>query len=108
MNPGDWWTMRLAKDANNNYIMGDPGSEAPPVLFGVPVVASNAVTADNVMVASLANAATFHNREGIVITMSESDSDNFTKKLITVMAERRCALAVERPAAVRYGDLTPA
>ena len=108
LNPADWWTMRLAKDANNNYIMGDPGSDAPPMLFGVPVVVTNAVTADTVMVASLANAATFYNREGIVITMSESDSDNFTKKLITIMAERRCALAVERPAAVRYGDLTPA
>jgi HK97 family phage major capsid protein len=80
----------------------------PPSLFGVPVVASNAMTADTVMVASLAQAATFYNREGVMLDMSESDADNFTKNLVTIRAERRCMLAVERPAAVRYGDLTPA
>lgn len=108
LNPADWWTMRLAKDSQNRYILGDPGSSVAPALFGVPVVASNAMTADTVMVASLRNAATFYNREGVVVDLSESDSDNFTKNLVTIRAERRCLLAVERPAAVRYGDLTPA
>ena len=108
LNPADWWTMRLAKDSQNRYILGDPGSSVAPALFGVPVVASNAMTADTVMVASLRNAATFYNREGVVVDLSESDSDNFTKNLVTIRAERRCLLSVERPAAVRYGDLTPA
>ena len=49
-----------------------------------------------------------HNREGVTVEMSDSDSDNFTKNLITIRAERRLALATERPAAVRAGDLTPA
>lgn len=79
-----------------------------PVLFGRRVVPTSAVTADNVMVASLANAATFYNREDVTVEMSDSDDDNFTKRLVTVMATRRCMLAVDRPAAVRYGDLTPA
>jgi HK97 family phage major capsid protein len=108
LNPTDWWTMRLAKDTTGRYILGDPGVNIAPSLFNVPVVSCNAVTADNVLVASLANAATFYNREGVVVDMSESDSDNFTKNLVTIRAERRCMLAVERPAAVRYGDLTPA
>lgn len=108
LNPADWWTMRLAKDSQNRYILGDPGADVPPMLFGVPVVASNAMTADTVIVASLRQAATFYNREGVVIDMSESDADNFTKNLVTIRAERRCMLAVERPAAVRFGDLTPA
>ncbi len=108
LNPADWWTMRLAKDSQNRYILGDPGSDVPPALFGVPVVASNAVTADNVLVAALRMAGTFYNREGVVVDMSESDGDNFVRNLITIRAERRCMLAVERPAAVRYGDLTPA
>jgi HK97 family phage major capsid protein len=108
VNPGDWWTMRLAKDSQGRYILGDPGSSVAPSLFGTPVVASTAMTADTVMVSSLRNAATFYNREGVVIDMSESDSDNFTRNLVTIRAERRAMLAVERPAAVRYGDLTPA
>lgn len=108
VNPTDWWTMRLSKDSQGRYLLGDPGSSVPPSLFGLPVVASNAITADNVLIASFAMAATFYNREGVVVEMSDSDVDNFTKNLITIRAERRCMLAVERPAAVRYGDLTPA
>lgn len=108
LNPADWWTMRLAKDSQNRYLLGDPGQDMSPSLFGTRVVVTNAVTADTVLVASLAQAATFYNREGTIIDLSESDSDNFTKNLVTIRAERRCMLAVERPAAVRYGDLTPA
>jgi HK97 family phage major capsid protein len=108
VNPTDWWTMRLSKDSQGRYLLGDPGSSVAPSLFGLPVVSSNAMTADTVIVAALAQAATFYSREGVVVEMSDSDSDNFTKNLITVRAERRCMLAVERPAAVRYGDLTPA
>lgn len=108
VNPVDWWTMRLSKDTQGRYLLGDPGSAVPPSLFGLPVVASNAVTADNVLVGALALAATFYNRAGVTIEMSGSDTDNFQKGLITIGAERRCMLAVERPAAIRYGDLTPA
>jgi len=108
LNPADWWTLRLTKDTTGRYLLGDPGMSAPPMLFDTPVVASNAVTTDNVLVGSFRMGATFYNREGVVIDMSESDSDNFTKNLVTIRAERRCMLAVERPAAFRYGDLTPA
>lgn len=108
LNPTDWWTIRLTKDSQGRYLLGDPGQVIAPSLFGLPVVASNAVTADNVLVASLAQAATFYDRQSVVVEMSDSDSDNFTKQLVTLMATRRGALAVERPAAVRYGDLTPA
>jgi HK97 family phage major capsid protein len=108
LNPADWWTMRLTKDSQGRYILGDPGMDIGASLFGLPVVASNAVTADNVMVANLAQAATFYKRDEVVVEMSDSDTDNFQRNLITVRAERRAMLAVERPAAVRYGDLTPA
>ena len=108
LNPTDWWTLRLTKDGQGRYLLGDPGSTVTPNLFGVPVASSNAVPADNVGVGSLAQAGTFYNREGVTVEMSDSDSDNFTKNLITIRAERRCMLAVERPAAFRYGDLTPA
>ena len=77
-------------------------------LFGVPIVQSVGVTADTVAVGAFSQAYQIHNREGVVIEMSESDSDNFTKNLVTVRAERRLALATEVPGAVRAGDLTPA
>ena len=65
------------------------------------------MTADNVAVGAFGQAYTIHNREGVVVDMSDSDDDNFTKNLITIRAERRLALATEVPGAVRAGDLTP-
>lgn len=108
LNTADWWTMRLAKDGQGRYILGDPSSSAPPMLWGVPVVASNAMPADSVWVGSLSQAATLWVREGVAVDLSDSDGDNFTNNLVTIRAERRCALTVEKPAACRYGDLTPA
>ncbi|MGZ9713907.1 phage major capsid protein [Glaciimonas sp. GNP009] len=108
MNTSDWWTIRLTKDGQGRYLLGDPGSTVVPTLFGRPVVASNAMVAGKVWVGSLSQAATLHNREGIAVDLSESDGDNFTTNLITIRAERRLALTVEKPGAARYGDLTPA
>lgn len=108
LNTGDWWTMRLTKDSQGRYLLGDPGSSVAPALFGRPVAASNAMTADTVWVGSLAQAATLHNREGVTVEMSDSDENNFQLNLVTIRAERRLALTVEKPAAARYGDLTPA
>ena len=75
---------------------------------GVPFVESIGVTADTFAVGSFAMAGTIHNRQGVVVEMSESDSDNFTKNLVTLRAERRLALTIETPGAIIGGDLTPA
>ncbi|WP_371767500.1 phage major capsid protein [Massilia sp.] len=108
LNTGDWWTLRLAKDSQGRYILGDPGSNVAPMLFGRPVVASNAMVAGKVWVGSLSQAATLHNRAGIALDLSDSDENNFQLQLVTIRATRRLALTVEKPAAARYGDLVPA
>lgn len=108
LNPADWWTMRLTKDSQGRYLLGDPGSAVVPMLFGVPVVPSISVTADTFQVGAYDMAATVHNREGVVVELSDSDGDNFQKLLVTIRATRRLALAVERSASIRGGDLTPA
>lgn len=109
LNPVDWATMETellttaAGKVPFNY-----DAAGVPRLFGLRVVQSVGVTADTFAVGAFGQAGTIHNREGIVVEMSESDSDNFTKNLITIRAERRLALAIEVPAAIRGGDLTPA
>ena len=108
LNPVDWAAIELLKDSQNRYLVGDPSNGGPARLWGLPVVVSNAMTADTVLVGAMGLAATFYNRDGVVVELSDSDTDNFQRNLVTVRAERRCMLAVERPAAVRYGDLTPA
>ena len=108
LNTADWWTMRLSKDSTGEYLLGDPSMNIAPSLFGRPVVASNAMVANNVWVGSLSQAATLHNREGVVIDLSDSDENNFQLGLVSIRAMRRLALTVEKPAAARYGALQPA
>ena len=108
LNTADWWKMRLAKDTQGRYLLGEPGSGAVPELFGAKIVASNAMTAGKVWVGSLSQAATLWIREGVVVEMSDSDDKNFQMNLVTIRAERRLALTVEKPAAARFGDLVPA
>lgn len=79
-----------------------------PRLFGLPVVQSVGMTADLFAVGDFRSHGSIYNREGVVVELSDSDSDNFTKNLVTVRAERRLALTAEVPAAIRGGDLTPA
>lgn len=108
LNTADWWTMRLAKDTTGEYVLGKPNEVIAPALFGRPVVASNAMPAGKVWTGSLAQAMTLHNREGVMVDLSDSDENNFQLGLVSIRAIRRLALTVERPAAARYGDLVPA
>lgn len=109
LNPADWAQIEIdlfTTAAGQVRVAID--AQGRPVLFGRRVVSSVGMTADNVAVGAFNNHGTIHNREGVIVEMSDSDSDNFTKNLITLRAERRLALASEVPAAVRAGDLTPA
>jgi hypothetical protein len=44
-------------------------------------------------------------RQGSTIEMGYVNTD-FTQNLITIRAEERLGLGVERPTAIRYGDFT--
>lgn len=108
LNPADWAQIEieLLTTAAGQTLLSysDMGQ---PRLWGLPVIQSIGVVADTVYVGAFGQAYMIHDREGVVIEMSDSDDDNFTKNLITIRAERRLALATERPAAVLGGDLTP-
>jgi HK97 family phage major capsid protein len=109
VNPVDWAVMEtelLVTAAGKVPFAYD--TAGTPRLFGLPVVQSVGVTSDTFAVGAFRLAGTIHNREGVVVELSDSDSDNFTKNLVTIRAERRLALAIEVPAAIRGGDLTPA
>ena len=109
LNPADWATIEIelftTAAGQTLYSVNDAGQAR---LFGVPVIQAIGMAADTFQVGRFSEAYMVYNREGVVVEMSDSDSDNFTKNLITLRAERRLALATEKPAAVRGGDLTPA
>lgn len=109
LNPADWAAMEIelmtTAAGQTLYSVSEGGQ---PRLFGLPVIQAIGMAADTFQVGRFSEAYMVYNREGVVVEMSDSDSDNFTKNLITLRAERRLALATEKPAAVRGGDLTPA
>jgi HK97 family phage major capsid protein len=108
LNPADFATIEIELlTATSNAVRVNVDANGVMRLWGVPVVQSVGVAADTVAVGAFSQAYTLYNREGVVVELSESDSDNFTKNLITIRAERRLALATEVPAAIRAGDLTP-
>jgi HK97 family phage major capsid protein len=75
---------------------------------GIPFVDAVGVAADTFAVGAFSIAGTIHNRQGVIVEMSDSDGDNFQKNLVTLRAERRLALTIEQPGAIIGGDLTPA
>jgi HK97 family phage major capsid protein len=108
LNPADWATIEielLTTAAGQMAYNVNAGGQA--FLFGLPVVQAIGMAADTFQVGRFSEAYMIYNREGVVVEMSDSDGDNFQKNLITLRAERRLALATEKPAAVRGGDLTP-
>ena len=108
LNPADWATIELLKDSQGNYLFGGPARAAAPTLWGLPVYQSISMTADQFLVGNFAMAATKYDREGVQIGLFEQDENNVQLNLLTLRAERRLCLAVDTPAALSGGDLTPA
>jgi HK97 family phage major capsid protein len=105
LNPADWGAIERTKTTDDAYVFGAPQRLAP-TLWGLPVVATNTMTAGKFMVGAMDVAYQVWNRQGTTVEMSEADDTNFQKNLVTVRAEARLGLAIYRPASVYYGDLT--
>ena len=97
LNPTDWMKLRLLKDVDGNYLLGKPGSDVPPVLFGVPVVATQAMPVGNFLVGPFQQGATLYDRMAATVMMSTEHADYFTKNLVAILAEERVGLATRRP-----------
>lgn len=104
MHPSDWMNIRLLKNAAGEYLLGDPGSAAPQVLFGVPVVTTTSMTIDKWLIGDFQRAATLYDRWLPRVEVSTEHSDFFVKNLVAILAEQRLALAVKNGTALTYGD----
>lgn len=112
VHPTDWQTMRLGKDANNQYFSGGPflgsygngGYSNVGELWGLRVVVTSAIAQGTVLVGGFRESAQVFRREGLRIEMTDSNVDDFVNNLITIRAEERLALAVYRPAG--FGKVT--
>lgn len=109
VNPADWAAMELLREGTGTgaYLYGAPGAVGNMTPFGVQVVISANMPAGKFLIGSLRSAATIYQRQGAVVEMGFVN-DDFTKNLVTIRAEERLGLAVDRPAAIMYGNITAA
>lgn len=97
MHPNDWQKLRLAKDADGNYILGPAGMAGDRQIWGVPVVTSQAFTAGSPLVGAYKRSATLWMRSGIEVATG-LDGNNFTNRMVTMLATMRAGFAVQRAA----------
>jgi HK97 family phage major capsid protein len=106
MNPADWGDIERLKGNDDHYIVGNPHSAIGPVLWGLPVVVTNSMTENKLLVGAFNIAYQVFNRQGVVVEIFAQDDTNVQKNLLTIRAEARLALATYRPTSVRFGNLT--
>jgi HK97 family phage major capsid protein len=105
INPIDWMKMRLQKTTQGEYILGAPDKSTPPVIWGLPVVATPAITAGSFLVGSFDLAAQYFERLAVEILISTEHNVNFTTNEVTIRAEERIALCVKQPLALITGAM---
>lgn len=100
----DWMQMRLIKNSDDEYILGNPATDPARVLFGLPVVDTPSMTKGDFLVGQFQTAATLYDRWEARIEVSTEHSDFFTRNLVAILCEERIGLAVKRPKALTYGS----
>ena len=106
LNPMDWASLQGLKGTNGEYLLGSPANSfAGLTVWGVRVVATAAMAEGKFLAGDFARAATIYDRMQTVLDIATQDQDDFIKNLYTIRAERRLALAVERPLALIGGNL---
>jgi len=112
MNPATFGAIeriKVATSGRNDYASTDGVALAyingQPYIWGLPVVLSNDITANKLLVLDV-NKMSGYTREDVSVQMFEQDDTNVQENLITVRAEGRFTFGVFKPLAVQYGDLT--
>ncbi len=110
INPTSYYNMRYGrKDTTNNYLFmgGGNGINLGLQVDGVQIYEHTAVTEGGFFVFS-PQAASIYDRAGTTVRFYDQDQDNAIKNLITIVIEKRLALATYRPLAIVKGTFAAA
>lgn len=115
INPLDYQTLRLSRDANGQYFGGGfftgpygvGGVMEYPPIWGLRTVVTPAIAQGTALVGSFGQAGTVYRKGGVRVESTNSHASDFTSNLVTVRAEERVALAVRRPAGLVKVTVTP-
>lgn len=113
VNPFDWQTIRLGKDAQNQYLGGsffgaDYGNpqNAGESLWGKKVVISPVIPQGYILVGSFQENGQIFRSKGITVEMTNSNGTDFEQGLVSVRGTTRLALAIYRPQAFELVKLS--
>lgn len=108
MNPTDVWNLRLLKDANGNYLLGNPLQQGPiPTPWGVPLVPSSRVTAGSAL-AGRFDSVHFLALDQLSVLAFNQHADYAQRNMVYVRAEQRGRQLFYAPREVVVADLTAA
>jgi hypothetical protein len=94
VHPTNYEQFVLAKGSDDHYKnLQGPQLSAPPNIWGKNTVVSTVMPANTALVGNWAIGATLWLRSGIQLAVTDSDSDDFLKGIITILAEMRAAFA---------------
>lgn len=102
LNPADWEAIELTKDTQGRYIAGDPNMLLSSRLWTLPIVVTNSMPQGSFLGGAFDMAAQLWDREEAAVQVG-FENDDFTKNLVTILAEERLALTVYRAAALIRG-----
>jgi HK97 family phage major capsid protein len=105
LHPTDWLACQLLKDTTGQYILGDPGAAATPMLWGRPVIATPSQPIGTFVCIDAQRYGYIADREVATVRISENVGDAFLRNLIHVLVESRVALVTELGAAAVTGSL---
>jgi len=109
MSPNTYWRLRITKDLQGRYLLGDPVEGEVPNIWGKPVVQTTQIADGTVLGGNFAEAAKGFIRDSITIEASNSlavtSTDNvattgFLANVTGVIAEERVGMYVDRPTAL--------
>ncbi|MBZ0123838.1 MAG: phage major capsid protein [Roseovarius sp.] len=111
INPADWGRIERTKtgiSSDKSYLAASGNAVAyiengmQPLLWGLPVVLSNSMTAGQFLCMAR-DATMLWDRQTAAVELFAQDGDNVTQNLVTIRAEGRWAFGVFAPAAVVHG-----
>nr|BEK68850.1 hypothetical protein KPHV_60770 [Kitasatospora purpeofusca] len=106
LNPADLETVDLLQDNEGRFYFGGPGGVgSASVLWGLPVIETEAVPAGVGYVGDFRKAILW-DREQATVQVTDTHLDFFVRNLVAVLAEMRAAFGVIQPNAFVEVDLT--
>jgi HK97 family phage major capsid protein len=100
LNPADWELVELSTDNQGAFrVSPNVANALAPRIWGLNVVPTTVIAAGTGLVGDYRYGATWWERTGVQVFLTDSHASNFTSNVLTLLAEMRAALAVWRPSA---------